>query len=461
MSKTNWIKKGSHSLLANIVFIGFAFLTFMLLVRIYSPKEFGIWVMYLTVTSFAEMGRIGIVQNGLIKFITSSKNDNEKARYITAGLVLNLISAIVSSLVLVALAYWLENTFDAPGLAKLLFLYTLFALLFGLVKFFEFLQMANHDFKGILISNFIFGFTLTSAIFTIWIANINISLQAIILFQWIAALFALTFSFFYAKKYFLLGNFSKKTLAELFHFGKYVFGTNFSSMLFNRMDTLMLGIFTSPVIVALYNIPTRINNYLDVPLNSVAQIIYPKISEKFAKEGISSVRYLYERSVGLLLAISIPLIIGTLIFAKYIVWILAGEQYLDATPYVMAFAIMGLMKPYGRIMGLTLDAVGKPKLNFNLLLFSLIINFTLNLLFIPPLGITGAVIGTFSAVWITIIIGQFIVRRYISVNYFHPFIYMMRFYKEGWNKISIFLKPKKSLATQEFSIKQKQQPIKN
>ena len=80
MSKTNWIKKGSHSLLANIVFIGFAFLTFMLLVRIYSPKEFGIWVMYLTVTSFAEMGRIGIVQNGLIKFITSSKNDNEKER---------------------------------------------------------------------------------------------------------------------------------------------------------------------------------------------------------------------------------------------------------------------------------------------------------------------------------------------------------------------------------------------
>jgi hypothetical protein len=60
-------------------------------------------------------------------------------------------------------------------------------------------------------------------------------------------------------------------------------------------------------------------------------------------------------------------------------------------------------------------------------------------LFIPPLGITGAVIGTFSAVWITIIIGQFIVRKYVPVNYWHPFIYMIRFYGDGWRKIKQWL----------------------
>jgi O-antigen/teichoic acid export membrane protein len=461
MSKTNWIKKGSYSLLANVIFIGFAFLTFMLLVRLYSPKEFGIWVMYLTITSFAEMARIGIVQNGLIKFLTASDSKQEKAKYITAGIYLNLLTTIVSSLLLVLLAKWLEQVFDSPQLAQLLYFYPFYALLFGMVKFLEFLQMANHDFKGILISNFIFGVSLTAIVFGLWLTNLSTPLQYIILFQCLAAFLALIFSFIYAKKYIYLGSLSKQALSELFHFGKFVFGTNFSSMLFNRMDTLMLGIFTSPVMVALYNIPTRINNYLDVPLNSVAQIMYPKISEKYAKEGISSVRYLYERSVGLLLAVSIPLILVTVLFAKQIVWILAGEQYLDATPFVIAFAVMGLMKPYGRIMGLTLDAIGKPKLNFNLLLFSLIINFTLNLLFIPPLGITGAVIGTFSAVWITIIIGQFIVRKYISVNYFHPFIYMMRFYRDGWCRVSGFFKPKKKVSTQKFTLKQNQQPIKN
>ncbi len=443
MAKTNWIRKGSHALLANIVFIGFAFLTFMLLVRIYPPKIFGIWVMFLTITSFAEMTRIGLVQNGLIKFISAAGNHTEKAEYITAGFVLNIVATIILSLFLVFAAKEFEQIFDTPHLSAILYIYPLYSLVFGTVKFLEFLQTAHHDFKGILISNFIYGSSFTAVVFVLWVRNLSIPLWYLVLFQALAAFLALLFSYWYARKYVVFSGFKKQRFFTLFHFGKYVFGTNFSSMLFNRMDTLMLGVFTSPAVVALYNIPTRINNYLDVPLNSIAQIIYPKISERYAKEGIRAVRYLYERSVGLLLAISIPLIIVTAVFSRFIVWLLAGDNYLSAAPFVTAFAIMSLLKPYGRIMGLTLDAIGKPKLNFNLLLFSLIINFTLNLLFIPPLGITGAVIGTFAAVWITIIIGQFIVKKYVPVNYWHPFIYMVRFYKDGWHKAMQWLPSKK------------------
>jgi O-antigen/teichoic acid export membrane protein len=439
MAKTNWIQKGSYALLANVVFIGFAFLTFMLLVRIYPPKTFGVWVMFLTITSFAEMTRIGLIQNGLIKFISAAGSTTEKAEYLTAGFVLNIVATVILSLLLIIAAKGFEQLFDTPHLSSILYVYPLYALIFGTVKFLEFVQTAHHDFKGILLSNFIYGCSFTTVVFVLWLKNLSIPLWYLVVFQALSAFLALLFSYWYARKYLVFSGFKKQRFFTLFHFGKYVFGTNFSSMLFNRMDTLMLGLFTTPVIVALYNIPTRINNYLDVPLNSIAQIIYPKISERYAKEGISAVRYLYERSVGLLLAISIPLIIVTAVFSRFIVWLLAGNNYLNAAPFVTAFAIMSLLKPYGRIMGLTLDAIGKPKLNFNLLLFSLIINFTLNLLFIPPLGITGAVIGTFSAVWIAIIIGQFIVRKYVPVNYWHPFIYMIRFYGDGWRKIKQWL----------------------
>jgi len=306
-----------------------------------------------------------------------------------------------------------------------------------------FIQNANQNFKGILIANIIYGVSNFSMVVTYWFLYESIVLNHLIFIQCISSVLAVLYVTVTAKSMFTFGKLTKKWLGELFHYGKYVFGTNFSSMLLNKMDIIMIGYFITPIAVATYNVASRMNNYIEVPMNSIASIVFPKISERYKAEGVDAVRYLYERSTGLMLALIIPAVLGVVIFAEPIVLILAGREYLDAVPVLTILTCMAIVKPWGRLFGITLDATGNPKINFRMLLLSLIINVITNLILIPLFGMIGAAWATFLSVVVTIGIGQVVVYRMFKVKFYHAFIYMFRFYKDWFVKALIIVKLKK------------------
>tara|TARA_B100000809_G_C15090950_1_gene513181 strand:+ start:417 stop:1754 length:1338 start_codon:yes stop_codon:yes gene_type:complete len=440
MAKNYWIKQGSFSFLANIAAMGFAFITFLFLVRVLSKDDFGVWVLYLTVTSFAEMARQGFVQNGLISFCTQNKDDYDEI--ITAGLVLNVVAGLLGALVIAIIANWLGSIWGVEKLPNLLWLYPLYVITYGTQMVLTFIQNANQQFKVILIANIIYGVSNFSMVIAYWFYFESIVLSHLIFIQCISALLAMVYSLIKARSMFTFGKVTKKWVGKLFHYGKYVFGTNFSSMLLNKMDIIMIGFFITPIAVATYNVASRMNNYIEVPMNSIASIVFPKISERYKKEGVDAVRYLYERSTGLMLAIIIPAVLGVVVLAKPIILLLAGKEYLEAVPVLMILTCMAIVKPWGRLFGITLDATGNPKINFRMLLLSLAINVITNLILIPTFGMIGAAWATFVSVVVTIGIGQVVVYRMFQVKFYHAFIYMFRFYKEWFHKALVILKLK-------------------
>jgi len=441
MAKNYWIKQGSYSFLGNIATMGFAFITFLFLVRVLSKDEFGVWVLYLTVTSFAEMARQGFVQNGLISFCTQNKDDYNEI--ITAGLVLNIVTGLIGAFIIAVIANWLGSIWEVEELPLLLWLYPIYVATHGTYMVLVFIQNANQKFKGILIANAIYGAINFSLVVGYWFYYENIVLSHLIFIQCIAGSVTILYTVITAKSMFTFGKLTKRWLTKLFHYGKYVFGTNFSSMLLNKMDIIMIGYFISPIAVATYNVASRMNNYIEVPMNSIASIVFPNISERYKEEGIDAVRYLYERSTGLMLAILIPAVVGVVIMAKPIILILAGKEYLAAVPVLIILTCMAIVKPWGRLFGITLDATGNPKVNFKMLLLSLLINVITNLILIPIFGMKGAAWATLLSVVVTIGIGQIVVYRMFQVKFYHAFIYMFRFYKEWVNKALVLLKIKK------------------
>jgi lipopolysaccharide exporter len=106
---------------------------------------------------------------------------------------------------------------------------------------------------------------------------------------------------------------------------------------------------------------------------------------------------LYERSVGLLVAMILPVAILCLIFAKWIIIIIAGEDYIEAAPILQIIILATLIQPYIRQFGTTMDSIGKPKINFYLLVFIAVINIGTNYFFISTFGLIGAAFGTLTA----------------------------------------------------------------
>jgi len=86
--KKYWLRSGFFTMMHRGVNFILGFLGFMLLVRLFSPAEFGVWVLFISIISIIDMGRNGFLQNGLIKFLVN-QNLAEEKKIQTAALILN------------------------------------------------------------------------------------------------------------------------------------------------------------------------------------------------------------------------------------------------------------------------------------------------------------------------------------------------------------------------------------
>ena len=167
-------------------------------------------------------------------------------------------------------------------------------------------------------------------------------------------------------------------------------GTNLGSMFIKSIDQLMLGAMISPAAVAIYATAIKITNLVEVPTQSIAAIVFPKSAQKIEeKDGKESVRKLYEKSVGIILALIIPGIIFVLLFPKWVIWVVAGDQYMDAAPVLQITMLYGLFVPFARQFGTMLDSMGKPHINFIVVMGSALLNVVFNYVFITQFAIIG------------------------------------------------------------------------
>lgn len=433
MAQSSLLKASSYSLLGYAAQLGLAFVSFLLLVRAMSPYDFGVWVLFLTPTSFAEMGRIGLTQNAVVKYYVEYQQEQPKV--LTAGLVLNILCTVVLSILLILISYPLATLWSAPELPALMLWYPAIALVHGTARYFDAIHMGQQDFKGIFWSKLLYGVGFILGIIWVWWKLGGIDLQYLPLLQFLAAIPSVLVFAIYRRSYLKFGRLVKDWMKKIFHFGKFVLGTNFSSMFFNKVDLLMLAFFLNPVAVGLYNVATRITNYMEVPMSGISQAIYPRLAQVGQEPGYLKVGALYERSVGYLLALTIPIVGLVFFFPEPIIRLVAGNQYIEAAPVLSILVIAVLVKPWGRLFGITLDAIGKPKLNFYFLLSGLLLNIALNGIMIQIWGLKGAAFGTLLSLWTFVIAGQLFIGRIIPIRQSEIWRRFWIFYKQPMTEL--------------------------
>lgn len=388
---------------------GFGLLIFMLLARLLPVEQMGEWALWLTFAAIADAARTGMIQNGFIRY--AAKEPENWSVWVTASSILNLITTIGIGLILSGMAWAVGYFFEFTSLLDLAWWGVPFMLIQGMVRMAETTQIARRNFLAVLSSNVLNG-GLQVVLFGIlfWKNEVPSLLQ---LMEYQALGFGLGFivHLFFGRETLRLGGFEQQKFLVLARFGRYVAGTNFFSLLFQRLDTLLIGAFLSPAALAIYNVATRLNGLLDLPLNGLSMAQFPLIAKANA-EG-EPIRPVFNRSVRHMAFVTIPLSIFMVAVAPWAVVWMAGDQYATAAPLLQILAVAGLVKPWGRAFGMTLDAIGRADLNFKMLLFSMVVNLGLNLSLLPLLGVTGAAIATGLGIVITIGIGQLILLRII------------------------------------------------
>ncbi|MEL6863636.1 MAG: flippase [Bacteroidota bacterium] len=439
-----WLKSGLLSILERGSVFIFGFGSIYFLARALSITDFGTWVLFGAFFSFIEVGRGGLLQNALVRYLSTCEEE-EVPLISTASLMINLGLTVICILIFLLFAGLIATAFEAPILAAMLRIYCMTTLVLVPFQQFNFIQQANLDFRGIFMSNFVLKGTLFFYILGLYLSASTIGLIQLALCQIVAAVLAASVSFYFARPYL---KFSRRIdwewMRKLFTFGIFVFGTNLSAMLYKTIDKLMLGLLvpTGTIAVGVYEWAIKITNLVEVPTFSVASIVFPQSARKMKSEGLKAIKELYEQSVGAILAIILPFMLFVYLFTEPIIVFLASEKYLDTVPILQITIWFGLFIPFVVQFGTVLDSIGRPKINFFFTLFGMILNIALNYILISQMGIIGAAYATLSGYFILFSITQIVLNRMIGIWAPNVFGHILPFYVKAYRTVYEILRKK-------------------
>lgn len=434
LAYSRWLSEGAYSLMNRVAILFFGFFSFFFMVRMISKQEVGTWVLFTSITAILEMIRHGFIRNPFITHVVSANNDEEKSTVITTSLFLHCLLAIFIALVLIVGAVPLSHFWDAPHLDKLLFLYGVNTLVFIPFLHFEYLQTAKLNFKAVFISNF-FRVALPSLyVVVLYFGGWELTLVNLAYAQIMATLIAAIVAYLYVRD--LAGHFTKinrRMFGELFHFGKYTFGTNISSMVIKNTDSWMIGRFISTAGVAIYNPALKIANLVEVPTITIANMLFPRVPQKMKEQGVEGVRDIYYKSVSCILAIMLPAVIPLFIFSDLVVTLAFGHEYIDASPILRVTIFYSLIIPFNRQFGTIMDGLKHPKINFLLLVLVAVLNIVFNFFFLKWFGLIGSAYATLTAYIVVFVLNQIVLFRMFQINTFKVFEGISEWYRVGWD----------------------------
>ncbi|MEL6254217.1 MAG: polysaccharide biosynthesis C-terminal domain-containing protein [Bacteroidota bacterium] len=145
--------------------------------------------------------------------------------------------------------------------------------------------------------------------------------------------------------------------------------------------------------------------------------------------------------MGVILAVIIPGILFVLLFPEFVLQVVAGDKYMDAVPLLRLTMLYGLLIPFARQFGVIMDSMGKPQINFFMVVASAALNVVFNFLFISQFGIIGAAYATLTTLFLLFVANQYILYKEIGSSPFNAILYSQKVYANGfrllWNKVVI------------------------
>jgi lipopolysaccharide exporter len=435
---SRWLSHGIYSLLDKIGLVFFGFLNVMCMARMMSESDLGTWVLFTSVTAFLEMIRNGFIRNPFITHLVSA-DLHEKKYIVTASVVLHCILSAVITAFLFGGGIFMADFWNEPELVSLFFIYGINNLIFIPYHHFEYIQHAQLKFKGIFFSNvFRLGLFAVYVLVYFILYELKIS-DAPSLVELAIAQTVATFLGCFVAYYFIKGTieFSNKNdwklTKELLHFGKFTLGTNVSSMFVKNTDSWMIGRMISSAAVADYNPAIRISNLVEVPTLTIANIFFPQVAQRLKERGTEGVRDIYVKSVSIILALTIPMVLPFYIFPELAITLIFGPNYADSADILRVTLFYTMIIPFNRQFGTVMDGIKKPKLNFYLLVLVAVLNVIFNLIFLKQFGLIGSAYATLLSYCVVFLLNQIILYRMFGINTFSVFTGIIEWYKVGWD----------------------------
>lgn len=382
-----------------------AFLISPYLVHTLGDTKYGIWSILAALTGYMALMDLG-VSSAIAKYVSEHQATGDyKAlnRVIASGFAL-LLSVVT---VLIVLSPWLASTFvrvynfddsiretvrQVIIIAALdISIFTLSGIFIGTVSGLQRYDILNViNLLSALIKALLFWYFLSHGYGLVAMAAISLAINLII---------GLTLYFTITKNYshirLRLGEASKKTTADIFHYSKFTFISMLALLLIYYSDAFVIGYFLSAAAITYYTIAWSLGEYTNKMIMAISATFVPMFSEQGVTRNSDELYATYLSGTRFVLLISNLLCIGLLTLGEDFVSLWMGPEYaIKCAPILVIIFITQLIKgPQHISYAILLGTAKHREYSLYNMLFA-IANLSLSIYLVQDYGIVGVATAT-------------------------------------------------------------------
>lgn len=396
----------------------FPLLTFPYVTRVLGPTNIGICnfvdsiIHYFLLLSMLGIGVVGVRE------IAKAKNDQKKLSQVFSSLVLlNLLSTVLALVILFVCVLYVPMFREYRemmwvGALKILFNTLLIEWFFKGIENFRYITIRSIIVRTIYV---VCVFLLVRSSDDYEIYYLLLTLMIII---------NAFFNIFYSRKFvkFSFSNISfRPFIGPILIMGLYMVLTS----MYTSFNTTYLGVVAGETEVGYYSVATKLYHVLISLFSAFTGVMLPRMSSILSEGRIDDFKNLLNKSVSVLFSFSIPIVIFSIIYAKEIVYIIAGANFDGAVlPMQICMPLMIIIGYEQIIIIQGLMAMDKNKAVFINSIFGAIIGIVLCILLMKPFKSVGASIVWFCSELVVLSSASVFIKKYIQIKF--PFKKLFR-----------------------------------
>ena len=404
-------KNAAYNIVLSASQVLFPVLVFPYVSRVLGPAGMGSIGFVESFTQyFVMLAALGIPVYGIREIAKYRQDDTTRSAVFSEIVIIHTITTLILSIVFVLLF----KTVNQLNEYRQLFIISV-GIMYVQVFTMEWLFQGMEQFKLITIRGVL---TKVFAVFAIYIFVRNehdtIVYYAIV---FLAALISMLINVYYA------WGMVKLTFVNLRlfrHLKPMLYILSFSMVIhvYTVLDTTILGFLKGDVEVGYYTTSTKVSRVLITILTAVTMVMIPSLAKNFHEKKIEQNKQLLTKSFAYVSLLSIPLVVGLMLYAGEIIQLFAGDEFLPATYSLQIIAPTMVIIGYSNIFGMQiLNPSNNERFFFKAACVGMITSLAVNFVFIPPMGYIGASIAAFVAELVVLI---FLIRFSLRIVDFGP-----------------------------------------
>jgi len=404
------------------------FLFSVVIARILTPEQFGIYALAISVCFLLMQMDFGIGYSA-VRYLAASEGDERLARgYFKFFFKLRIALGLIYAILLIALSDFLAfHVFKKPEISPPLKILAFFFLFFFLSDFIDCCFQAFQNFKYPAIRHAMNEFLKFALVIPLTLIFFNGVFVGLTLASTLT--FILMFSLFRRRHSHLFKGTAKKIETKrVLRFMSFVSIGAISGVVFSYVDMIMLGIFLPAEYAGYYKAATNIIFGI-AGLTGIAGVLFPVFTQL---EG-ESLENAFKKVFRYASILSFPFAVSLAYFSPQVISVIYGVKYLPASLPLLVLSPLIIFNT-ANFFGVLFGAKEKPEYSTAISIASMAMNVLLNYILILRFGMIGAAMATTISRFFNILASGIIAWRKLNISPQTSSIY-----KPAFASIAMFL----------------------